>query len=86
MQLRQITDTKVPLPAEHIPFHGFDQDLSYVVAGILKQRQFVQGCVPGSRPDPGVDVSNLKTNVRLGINLVYSDLKFSIYQVNTRKI
>jgi hypothetical protein len=58
VQLRQITDTKVPLPAEHIPFHGFDQDLSYVVAG--------------SCPDPGVDVSNLKKYVKLGINLIIS--------------
>ena len=39
---------------------GFDQDLSYVVAG--------------SCPDPGVDrdVSNLKKYVKLGINLTIS--------------
>jgi hypothetical protein len=53
---------------------GFDQDLCYVVAGIFKQRQFVQGWtwIPGSCPDPGVDVSNLKKYVKLGINLVIS--------------
>jgi hypothetical protein len=37
---------------------GFDQDLSYVVVG--------------SCPDPGVDVSNLKKYVKLGINLITS--------------
>ncbi len=61
VQQGQLTDVKVPLPAQHIPVQGLDQNLSHFIAGVNYRGNLVQqrGLVSGSSGDLGIEFINL---------------------------
>jgi hypothetical protein len=61
VQQGQVTDVNVPLPAQHVPFQGLDQNLSHFIAGVNNRGNLIQrrGLVFGSSSDLGVQFSNL---------------------------
>ena len=66
VQQGQVTDVNVPLPAQHVPFQGLDQNLSHFIARVNHQRYLIQrrGLVFGSSCDLGVQFINLEyTNI-----------------------
>ena len=62
VQQGQVTDVNVPLPAQHVPFQGLDQNLSHFIAGVNNRGYLIQrrGLVFGSSSDLGVQFSNLE--------------------------
>ena len=38
VKVSQITNSEVPLPAQHIPLQGFNKHISYLIAGINNWR------------------------------------------------